>query len=66
MQTELLEVLDKDAALGLDDRLGEAGRARGVENPQGVVERDLLEDGLHVGGRQGGPFQGALGSLGAQ
>lgn len=66
MQAELLEVLDEDAALGLDDGLGEAGRAGGVEHPQGVVERHLLEDGLHVGGGQGRPVQGALGCLGAQ
>ena len=66
MQAELFEVLDQDAALGLDDGLGEAGRAGGVEHPQGVFERDLFEGRVHVGGGQGGPFQGALGRLGAK
>lgn len=66
MQAQLLEVLDEDAALGLDDGLGEAGRAGGVEHPQGVVEGDLLEDRRHVRGGQGRPVQGAFGSLGAE
>ena len=56
VQAELLEVLDEDAALGLDDGLGEAGGARGVEHPQRVVEGHLLEDGFHVGGGQGRPL----------
>lgn len=66
VQAELLEVFDEDAALGLHDRLGEARRAGGVEHPQGVVERDLLEDGLHVGGGQRRPLKGVLGRLRAQ
>ena len=45
VQAELLEVLEQDAALGLDDGLGQAGGAGGVEHPQRVVEGDLLEDG---------------------
>lgn len=66
MQAELFEVLDEDAALGLDDGLGEAGRARGVEDPQGVLEGDLFEDGLRVGRGQGRPLQGAFGGFGAE
>ena len=53
MQAELLEVLDEDAALGLDDGLRQAGGARGVEHPQRVVEGDLLEDGFGVRTGQG-------------
>lgn len=66
VQADLLEVLQQDAALGLDDRLGEPGGAGGVEHPERVVEGDLLEDRLGVGGREGGPFEGALGGFGAQ
>ena len=51
VQAELLEVLEQDAALGLHDRLGQAGRAGGVQHPQGVVEGDLLEPGSAAGRR---------------
>ncbi len=66
MQADLLEVLDEDAALGLDDGFGQAGRTGGVQHPQGMIEGDLLEDGGRVGGCEGGPVQGALGWFGAQ
>ena len=39
----LLELLEQDAPVTLDDRLGQAGGARGIEHPQGVLEADLLE-----------------------
>ncbi len=39
----LLDLLDQDAAVALDDRLGQARGARGVEDPQGVVEGHLLK-----------------------
>ncbi len=66
MQAELLEVFEQDAALGLDDGLGEAGRAGGVEHPQRVGEGDLLEDRFRVRFGEGGPVQGAFGRVGAQ
>lgn len=66
MQADLLEVFEQDAALGLDDGFGEAGRAGGVEHPQRVVEGDLLEDGFGVGFGEGGPFDGAFGGVGAE
>lgn len=66
MQSELLEVLDEDAALGLDDRFGEPGGAGGVQHPQRVVEGDLLEDGFGVRGGECGPFEGAFGGGGAE
>ena len=43
VQVVLLEVLEQDPALRVHDRLRQAGRARGVEDPQRVVERDALE-----------------------
>ncbi len=61
MQAELLEVFEQDAALGLDDRLGQAGRTGGVEHPEGVVEGDRLEDGPGVRGGERGPVEGAVG-----
>lgn len=66
MQAELLQVFDEDAALGLDDGLGQAGRAGGVEHPQGVVEGHLFEGGFDVGAGQGGPVEGAFGGFGAE
>ncbi len=66
VQAELFEVLDEDAALGLDDGLGQAGGAGGVEHPQGVVEGQVLEDGFRVGCRQRFPLQRALGGLAAE
>lgn len=66
MQADLLEVLQQDAALRLDDGLGQAGRAGGVQDPQRVVEGDLLEDGLDVRRRDRRPVESALGGLGAE
>lgn len=66
VEADLLEVFEQDAALGLDDGLRQAGRARGVEDPERVVERDRFEDGLGVGRDEGGPVEGAFGGLGAQ
>ena len=43
VEVHLLQVLEEDAAVSLDDRLGEAGGARRVEDPQGVVEGDAVE-----------------------
>src|SRR5690606_20837735 len=37
------EVFEDDAAVAVDDRLGQAGGAGGVDDPQGMVERDVLE-----------------------
>ncbi|CAM5535339.1 hypothetical protein SGRIM128S_00048 [Streptomyces griseomycini] len=66
VQAELLEVLDEDAALGLDDRLGQSGGTGGVEHPQRVVEGHLLEDRFRVRGGEGRPVQCALGGVGAE
>ena len=43
VQAELLELLYEDPAVALDDRLRQAGGARGVEHPERVVEGQLLE-----------------------
>ena len=43
VQVELLQLLEQDAAVALDDRLRQAGGARGVEDPERVVEGDALE-----------------------
>ena len=43
VQAELLEVLEEDPALPVDDRLGQPGRARAVEDPERMVERELRE-----------------------
>ena len=43
VQLALLQLLEQDAAVAVHDRLRQAGGARGVEHPQGVLERDLLE-----------------------
>lgn len=66
MQADLLEVFEQDAALGLDDGLGEAGGAGRVEHPQRVAEGDLFEDRLGVRGGEGGPVEGAFGCVGAE
>src|SRR5690349_4248448 len=50
VQAELLEVLEQNAALAVDDRLREAGRARAVQHPERVVEGKLRE--LEVGRRE--------------
>ena len=66
VQAGLLEVLDEDAALRLDDGLGQPGGAGGVEHPQRVVERDLLVDRFGGDGDQVVPVQGAFGGIGAE
>ena len=67
VQAELLEVFEEDAALGLDDGLGQAGGAGGVEDPQRVVEGDLLEDRFGVAAEvRSDQFEGALGGGGAE
>lgn len=66
MEADLLEVFEQDAALGLDDGLGEAGGAGGVQHPQRMSEGDLLEDGFGVRRREGGPVEGAFRGVGAQ
>ena len=38
-----LQVLEQDAAVAVDDRLRQPGRARAVEDVERMVERDLLE-----------------------
>ena len=43
VEIALLELLEEDPAVALHDRLRQAGRARRVEHPQGVVEGHLLE-----------------------
>ena len=43
MEAERLEVLEHDAAVAVHDRLGQAGGARGVDDPQRMVERHRLE-----------------------
>ena len=48
VEVELLEVLEQDPALPLDDRLRQPGGARGVQDPQRVVERHALERQLAV------------------
>ncbi len=54
VEVELLQVLEQDATLSLDDRLRQAGRAGGVEDPERVVEGDALEGelGALAGGEQ--------------
>ena len=39
----LLQLLEQDAAVAVHDRLRQAGRARGVQHPQRVIEGHLLE-----------------------
>jgi hypothetical protein len=39
MERERLEVFEEDAAVALDDGLGNAGRAGGVENPERMLKR---------------------------
>lgn len=66
VQADLLEVFEQDAALGLDDGLGQAGGAGGVEDPERVLEGGLLEDRLGVGRGEGRPGECAFGRVGAQ
>ena len=57
VEVELLQVLEQDPALPLDDRLRQARRAGGVEDPERVVEGDALEAQLGplAGGQQLAP-----------
>ncbi len=48
VQVLVLELLEQDPAVALHDRLGQPRRARRVQHPQGMVERDLLEGQLGV------------------
>lgn len=66
MQPGLLEVFEQDAALGLDDGLGQSGGAGGVQDPQRVVEGDLFEDRFGVVRGQVRPVHGAFGGGGAE
>ena len=43
VEVELLQVLEQDPAVALDDRLRQPGGARGVEDPERVVEGHALE-----------------------
>ncbi len=43
LQRELLEMLQQDAAMPVDDGLGQAGGPRGVEDVERLVEGHLLE-----------------------
>ena len=43
VQVQLLEVLEQDPAVPVHDRLRQARRAAGVQDPQGVVERHVGE-----------------------
>ena len=49
VQMQHLQVLEQDAALGLDDRLRQPGRAGAVEHPQRMVEGDAVERERLVG-----------------
>ena len=51
VQGEHLVVLDEDAPVAVDDRLGQAGRARRVEDVERVVERQGLELGRGAAAR---------------
>src|SRR5262249_17307289 len=46
VQPALLQLLEQDPAVAVDDRLRQAGGARGVQDPQGMVEGNLLESQL--------------------
>ena len=52
MEGERLEVLEHDPAVAVHDRLGQARGARGVDHPERMVERHLLELGLALTGGQ--------------
>ena len=50
-----LQVLEQDAAVAVDDRLRQPGRARGVEDEERMVERHALEGQRAVAGRPARP-----------
>ena len=52
VQVELLELLEQDPAVAVDDRLRQAGRAAGVQDPERVVERHRLEAQLAAARRR--------------
>ncbi len=62
----LLEVLEQDPPLAVDDRLRQAGRPRGVEDPEGVVEGDPDELERLVVGHELVPGERALDAAGAE
>ena len=51
VQVELLQVLEQDPALAVHDRLRQAGGPRRVQDPERVVERNLLEPELRAAPR---------------
>src|SRR5579883_1059420 len=51
-------MLQQDAALALHDRFGQAGGARGIEYPEWMLERDLLEGEGGWLGEQAAPGNG--------
>jgi hypothetical protein len=59
VQRERFDVLEQDAAVTVHDRLGQAGRARGVEHIQRMVERHRLVRHRRRLADQLGPRQGA-------
>ncbi len=52
-EAQRLELLQQNPAGAMHNRLGRAGRARGVEDPQRMVEGDRLEGERRVGRRDG-------------
>ena len=56
LQAVRLEVLDEQVAVPVDDRLGQAGRARREQHDERVVERHLLELERPLVGEQVGPL----------
>ena len=66
VERERLEVLQDDAAVAVHDRLRQAGGAGGVDHPERVRERHLLELGLVLDAylTQVVPAQGAFGRRG--
>ena len=52
VEVQRLQVLEQDAALRVHDRLGQTGRARRVQHPERVLERQLRELQLATGPEQ--------------
>ena len=46
MKRQDLQVLEKNTAVAVDNRLGPARRSRGIENPERMLERNGLEKKL--------------------
>lgn len=66
VEVHLLEVLEQDSPMAVDDRLRQAGRPRGVEDPEGVVEGDPDELERLVAGHELVPGERALDAAGAE